>query len=112
MSTRPGGPWMFRWGKRAVMRSLGRNLPGISMLPARLFRRAPILGPVVAWLAGMAIHDLRQPQSRIKAFARRLLARRREPQHVTAIVVGPTAGTGPGGRIETADRDGKKGKEE
>mgnify|MGYP001159205333 FL=1 len=102
---------MFRWGKRAFTRTLGRNLPGVPMPPGRLFRRAGVLGPIVAWLAGMAIHDLRQPQSRIRAFARRMLERRSKPRRVTAVVVGPEAGPGHGGLIEQAGKNGKRGKE-
>jgi hypothetical protein len=65
------------------------------MIPGRLFRRAPIVGPVLAWLAGMAVHDLRQPDSRIRAFARRLVEKRKEPQRVRAEVVGPAVIEGP-----------------
>lgn len=106
MNTRPGGPWQFRWGKRVLQKSLGKNLPGASMIPGRLFRRAPLIGPVLAWIAGIAVHDLRQPDSRIKAFARRLLEKRKEPQRVRTIVVTPTAIEGP---EEKADKtDGEK----
>ena len=95
MNTPSGGQWRFRWGKKALLRSLGRNLPGASMFPGRLFRRAPILGPVLAWIVGIAVHDLRQPDSRIKAFVRRVLERRKEPQRVRAVVVGQQAIVGP-----------------
>lgn len=108
MSTGPGGPWQFRWGKKVLQKSLGKNLPGASMIPGRLFRRAPLIGPVLAWLAGIAVHDLRQPDSRIKAFARRLLEKRREPQRVKTIVVEPTAIEGPEEKRGTSDGEEKK----
>jgi hypothetical protein len=95
MNTPSGGPRRFRWGKMALLKSLGRDLPGASMLPGRLFRRAPILGPVLAWVAGMVVHDLRQPDSRIKAFVRRVLEQRKEPQRVREVVVGQQAIEGP-----------------
>jgi hypothetical protein len=101
MNPPSGGPWRFRWGKKVFLKSLGRNLPGASMLPGRLFGKAPVLGPVLAWLVGIAVHDLRQPQSRIKAFARRLLEKRRGPQRVRATVVGQQAIVGPDGQKQT-----------
>ena len=106
MNKSPSGPWMFRWGKKAFMKTLGRNLPGASMIPPRLFRRAPIIGPVLAWIAGIAIHDLRQPDSRIRDFARRALVKLREPRHVKTIVVTPAVIEGPEGQ---GDRDGPDG---
>jgi len=95
MNTHSGGQWRFRLGKKILMKSLGGNLPGASMIPGGLFRRAPILGPVLAWIVGIAVHDLKQPQSRIKAFARRMLEKRGAPVHVKAEVVGPAAINGP-----------------
>lgn len=103
MNKSPSGPWMFRWGKKSFMKALGRNLPGASMMPGRLFRRAPIIGPVLAWIAGIAIHDLRQPDSRIKDFARRMLAKRKERQCIRALIEMPSAIEGPdvpGGKVD------------
>lgn len=108
MSTNPGGPWQYRWGKRIIQRSLGKRLPGSSLILGRLFRRAPLLGPVLAWLAGAAVHDLRQPDSRIKAFARRLLEKRKAPQRVRTIVVEPTAIEGPEDERDHAGGGGNK----
>ncbi len=112
MNTHSGGPWRFRWGKNILMKTLGKNLPGASMIPMRLFRRAPVLGPVLAWIAGIAVHDLRQPDSRIKAFARRVLEKRKEPQRVKAVVVTPKAiegpdeqGGKPGGEIKKTGKE-------
>lgn len=92
----------------ALLKSLGRDLPGASMIPGRLFRRAPVLGPVLAWIIGIAVQDLRQPESRIKAFARRLLEKRKEPQRVKAIIVTPTAIEGPGGQGGKAGEEIKR----
>lgn len=94
---------MFRWGKKAFKKTLGRNLPGTSMIPLRLFRRAPIIGPVLAWIAGIAVHDLRQPDSRIKGFARRMLAKRKEMQRIRTIIETSAAIEGPevsGGKVD------------
>lgn len=66
MNALVGRQWMFRWGKRAVL----RFLPGV---PRVWFRGAPL----IAWVAGMAAYDLHRPDSRIRAFARRLLENRR-----------------------------------
>lgn len=101
MNTHSGGPWRFRWGKRAILKSLERSLPSASMIPGRLFRKAPILGPVLAWIVGIAVNDLRQPESRIKAFARRLLEKRKEPQRVRAMVVRQQAIEAPDRRKQT-----------
>ena len=78
------------------------------MIPGSLFRRAPLLGPVLAWLAGAAVHDLRQPDSRIKAFARRLIEKRKAPQRARTIVVEPTAIEGPEDDRDHADGGGEK----
>jgi hypothetical protein len=106
MNTDAGRSWRFRWGEKALMNTLGNNLPGASMMPGRLFRNAPVLGPVLAWIIGMAVHDLQKPQSRIKALARRVLEKRKEPQHVRAVVVGQRAIEGPDGR-EMTEKTGK-----
>jgi hypothetical protein len=47
------------------------------------------------------VHDLRQPESRIKAFARRLLEKRKEPQRVRAMVVRQQAIEAPDRRKQT-----------
>lgn len=60
------------------------------MIPGRLFRRAPLIGPVVAWMVGVALHDLRQPDSRIKAFARSFLEKRKQPLRVRTVMIGQT----------------------
>jgi len=88
MNKLTNGPWGFRWGKRMLRESLGRNLPGASLIPGRLFRGAKILGPVLAWIAGIAVHDLRQPQSRIKSLGRRMAEKRNEPKYVRTEVIG------------------------
>ncbi len=72
-----GRQWMFRWGQKAGM----KILPG---LPRCWFRGAPL----IAWLAGMAVHDLRKPDSRIRAVARHLLENRRVLQLIRTVVVG------------------------
>jgi hypothetical protein len=99
MNTDSGRPHRFRWGKKALLKTVGKNLPGASMIPGRLFRNAPVLGPVLAWIIGMAVHDLQKPQSKIKAFARRVLEK--EPQHVRAAIVVQRAIEGPDGREMT-----------
>jgi hypothetical protein len=73
-----GRQLMFRWGKRTGM----KFLPGI---PRCWFRGAPL----IIWIAGMAVHDLSRPDSRIRAFARRLLGSRRVPQRIRTIAAGP-----------------------
>ena len=98
MNTPSRGPWKFRWGNKVLLKPLGRNMCGTSMIPSRLFRRFPILGPVLAWIIGIAVHDLRQPQSRIKALVQRVLEKRKEPQRVRALVVVQQAIEGPDGR--------------
>jgi hypothetical protein len=98
MNTPSRGPWKFRWGNKVLLKPLGRNMCGTSMIPSRLFRRFPILGPVLAWIIGIAVHDLRQPQSRIKALVQRVLEKRKEPQRVRALVVGQQTIEGPAGQ--------------
>ena len=62
----------------------------------------------LAWLAGAAVHDLRQPDSRIKAFARRLLEKRKAPQRVRTIVVEPSAIEGPDDERDHAGGGGNR----
>jgi hypothetical protein len=99
---------MFRWGKRVFMRSLGKNVPGISLIPWRLFRRAPLLSGLLAWMAGMAVHDLRQPDSRIRGFVLKALERHRDRQRIRTIVMQPLAVAGPQGRDEQTGTQSRK----
>jgi len=73
-----GTQWMFRWGKRTGPKFL-------PVFPRCWFRGAPL----IAWIAGMAMHDLKKPDSRIRAFARHLLENRRVPQRIRKVVIGP-----------------------
>lgn len=88
MDTHAGDLWKFRWRKRIFWKSQGRSLSWGSMIPGRLFRRAPLIGPIVAWMVGVAVHDLRKPDSRIKAFARRFLGKRKQPLCVRTGMIG------------------------
>jgi hypothetical protein len=61
---------MFRL-RRAMsvgMGPMGRKVQVFSGLTGRVFRGAPL----IAWFAAWAVNDLCRPDSRIKAFARRL----------------------------------------
>jgi len=74
---------------------MGMSGPVLPGLAGRLFRGAPLL----TWLTAWAWHDLRQPDSRIKALASRLKGiARREPGYVVSVM--PPAGLeGPGRRV-------------
>lgn len=102
MNKPTGGPQQLRWGKGTLTGPRQINLPRAPRTLGCSFRNEPILGTLLAWIAGEVEQDLRQPESRIKAFVRRILENRKYNQRIKAIVVPPSAIEGP-----AEQRDGK-----